>query len=300
MGIVKNMNKPNHKKSKTYSDGAVEDFLFNLYAKEVRSEEIDVILKNNPSWPLRYHISPDRENLLAWFDFNKESSLLEVGAGCGALTGLFLRKVKFVTAVELTKKRSDIIRNRYKDANNLKVITNNIQKLNMSKKFDYVTSIGVLEYSGLFIEGNNPYQKFLRILKNFLKPRGQLILAIENKFGIKYWAGIPEDHTGRYFDSLEGYQDNKGIETFGKNELKQILNRAGFNNLHFYYPLPDYKFPSEIYSDDYLPAFNYSIDVPNSACCFEENLFDQRLVTDNLIKENIFDFFSNSFLIFAK
>ena len=80
-----------------------------------------------------------------------------------------------------------------------------------------------------------------------------MIIAIENKFGLKYWAGAREDHTGRNFDSIEDYPNDKGIQTFGKHELTELLKSVGFSNTEYYYPMPDYKLPKIVYSDDYLP-----------------------------------------------
>lgn len=42
----------------------------------------------------------------------------------------------------------------------------------------------------------------LNMLKPFLKENGKVLLAIENKFGLKYWCGAAEDHTGIPFVRL--------------------------------------------------------------------------------------------------
>ena len=42
-------------------------------------------------------LSPLRENLLEWYEFQADGELLQVGADYGALTGLFKRRVKAVT-----------------------------------------------------------------------------------------------------------------------------------------------------------------------------------------------------------
>ena len=285
----------------TYLDGSEESILA-LYGEAGSDQKVAEILANNPPWALRYHLAPEREQLLSWYPFKSRANLLEVGAGCGALTGLFCRAVSHVTAVELTESRAAIIRRRHHAQKNLEVITGNIDTTPVNNGFDYVTSIGVLEYAGRFTPSENPALDFIHRLKSFLKPNGHLIIAIENKFGLKYWAGAPEDHTGRYFDSLENYPHPTGIQTFSKKELVRLLEESGFSHIEFYYPLPDYKFPVEVFSDHYPPTLNHNILMgllPAYHSHDRQYLFNEKLVMDNVIREGVFDFFTNSFLIFA-
>jgi len=286
-----------------YSDGSVEDKMLTFFKGNPTASDVEDILKNNPSWPERYHYSDVRENLLSWYNFKRDTSLLEVGSGCGAITGLFCRSVKSVTAVELTYRRALITAHRHQDCRNLKVISGDIKDADMNEKFDYITSIGVLEYAGIFSESLDPFNEFLETLNSKLKESGTLILAIENKFGLKYWSGCREDHTGRLFDSIEGYSSQKKKQTFGYDELKRLIVSSGFNEPEFYYPMPDYKMPMEIFSDKYLPTLEHNISPSNFP--FEDYggrkvmLFKERMVMDNIIKNKQFPFFANSFLIFA-
>lgn len=90
-----------------YSDGEVEDELLQITENH---KSFHHILKTNTSWPILYHLSPLRANLLEWYPFEETATLLEIGAGCGALTGLFSNKVSKVTAVELSKKERKFLR----------------------------------------------------------------------------------------------------------------------------------------------------------------------------------------------
>ena len=58
---------------------------------------------------------------------------------------------------------------------------------------------GVLEYAMSFTEGKTPYETFLQRMGAYLKPEGRLLIAIENRLGLKYFAGAPEDHTDLHF-----------------------------------------------------------------------------------------------------
>ncbi|MDU2063357.1 MAG: class I SAM-dependent methyltransferase [Sporomusaceae bacterium] len=280
-----------------YSDGLVEQEMLRL-AKE--SPDWTHVLGQKRDWPFLCHFSPARRNLLEWYDFSPEAKLLEIGAGCGALTGLFCEKVKDVVAVELSKTRAEITAQRHQQCKNLTILVGDLQKINFTEQFDYITLIGVLEYAGKFTPSRQPYLDFLVTVRKMLKPQGKLILAIENKFGLKYWAGAAEDHTGKPFEGVEGYPTSQGIATFGRPELQALLQQAGFTNIDYYYPVPDYKLPKEVYSQAQLPKVG-QLDAmtPN----YDQDriaLFREDLVYDGLIENNQFEFFANSFLIFAQ
>jgi len=287
-------------KNNSYHDSAEETLLkFFDKPQSQKEKEIVDILNNNPIWPVLYHLSPQRKFLLSWYPFKKNASLLEVGAGCGALTGLFCEKVKKVVAVELTDERAEIIKKRYADKKNLKVFAGNFNQLPLKDKFDYITLIGVLEYQGRYAESNNPYLNFLKKVKNYLKKNSTLFIAIENKIGLKYLAGGKEDHYGNLFESIENYPSYDGIKTFTKKELTNLLKNAGFNRIKFYYPFPDYKLPYWILTDESL---NLNIPVSYLSQIIDyanprEFIFNESVFANSLVKDKILTHFSNSFLV---
>jgi len=290
---------------KRYSDGSVENRMLEFFQKNPTEEDISRALRGNLVWAEYYHYTPIRRNLLEWYEFKKESSLLEVGAGAGALTGLFCERLQSVTAVELTFRRAQITAHRHKRHKNLSVIAGDVHTLPGSETFDYISLIGVLEYAGVLSESDNPFIELLDILYKRLNRGGILIIAIENKFGLKYWAGCREDHTNHLFESIEGYPEQKQKQTFSKKELQSMLTMSGYCSVDFYYPLPDYKLPTEIFSDNYLPSathFPQSSHYPfvDYSTKEREELFNQENVMQEIIKNNQFDFFANSFLIFAQ
>ena len=278
-----------------YSDGAIEDELLHLVEKP---QEFMAVLARDDRWPLLYHLSPERRNLLEWYPFRRDAALLEIGAGCGALTGLFAERVAQVTAVELSAKRSRIIERRYADILNLEIMAGNFTDMVFDRAFDYVTLIGVLEYARTFIQTPDPYGKLLSRIAAVLKPGGVLIVAVENRLGLKYFAGARDDHTGRQFDGIEGYPAGSP-ETFTRNELGQLLHIGGFAEQMFYYPHPDYKLPAEIFSDACLPAANHMLaDAPN----YDQErlkLFSEQRAWATIIRDGKFPQFANSFLVLA-
>ncbi|WP_419766215.1 MAG: LIC12162 family transferase [Arcobacter sp.] len=284
-----------YKGSDLYSDGDIENDILEIVK---RNNTFADIIDGTDNWALFYHLTPMRENLLSWYDFNQESSLLEIGGGCGAFSGMFAKKLSKVKVVELSKRRAEIIYNRHNNYKNLEIIAGNLNDISFEEKFDYITLIGVLEYAGKFTEGSSPFKTFLENIKSYLNPNGKILIAIENKFGLKYWAGAPEDHTSIIFDSIDDYPNSKEIQTFGKEEISQLLKEIGFTNTNFYYPMPDYKVPKVIYSDDYLPTLEDFFDTYSPNFDQERHvLFDEKKAYKNIIKNKQFPFFANSFLI---
>lgn len=70
-----------------YSDGPVEDELLEI-VKTRPEADYPQIIAEKASWPVLYHLSPVRKNLVEWIAFQKETdTVLEIGSGLGALTG---------------------------------------------------------------------------------------------------------------------------------------------------------------------------------------------------------------------
>jgi hypothetical protein len=114
---------------------------------------------------------------------------------------------------------------------------------------------------------------------------------------MKYWAGAKEDHAGKYFEGIEGYKSTSGVKTFSKNELENVFLQCNVKNYKFYYPYPDYKLPSVIYSDDYLPKEG---ELNSNLMNFDTErlvLFNETKAFNNIISSKLFPLYSNSYLI---
>ena len=274
-----------------YSDGDIEETLLKM-AQEGKSFED--LPEEEVSFPMIYHFSGVRENILNWYPLKKSDSVLEIGAGCGAITGMLCRKAGHVTSVELSKRRADINYARNRDKENLTIMVGNLNDMIFSEKFDYVVVNGVLEYAMSFTEGKTPYETFLQRMGAYLKPEGRLLIAIENRLGLKYFAGAPEDHTDLHFFGINGYPGNQSVRTFSKNELGELLENSGFPFLRFYYPYPDYKFPTEIFTDESLYTNSYGRSYPVYTDKTAD-LFAESEGVKAFEKEKILDSFVNSF-----
>ncbi len=277
-----------------YSDGDIEDELLEIVTN---NSDYSEILANDSRWPILYHLSPIRQNIINWYPFKENASCLEIGGGCGAITGALCKSLSEVKVVELSKRRSSINLERHKDFDNLEIIVGNLNDIQFDQKFDYITLNGVLEYAGSFTKTDEPYKDFLKQIKKYLKPDGQLIIAIENRYGLKYFAGAKEDHTGKEFDGITGYIDNDSVRTFGKKELENLLEESGYKKQKFYYPHPDYKMPMEIYSEEWLPSVESLLSEAPNFDYERFELFSETEAYKGIIENGQYEFFANSFLV---
>src|SRR5215212_6822926 len=105
------------------------------------------LLEKISSWPTLYHFSPARHNLLRHLTFSRETSILELGAGCGAITRQLGETAGDVWAVEGGPVRAACTAARCRDLSNVRVFCSDFQDIDPGQQLDVVTLIGVLEYS---------------------------------------------------------------------------------------------------------------------------------------------------------
>lgn len=284
--------------SDLYTDGAIEDEMLRI-AKSCSPQRFNEVIAEKKSWPILYHFSHIRENIVSWLPFTGKEEVLEIGSGCGAVTGALLAGAAEVTCIDLSMKRSEINAWRHRDSRNLKILVGNFQDIEktLTRQYDYITLIGVFEYGEAYIKSETPYPDFLRIVQKHLKPDGKIVIAIENRFGLKYWAGCTEDHHGTLFEGLEGYPSTKGVKTFTLKELKQIFREAGELQSTWYYPFPDYKFPMTLYSDRRLPQKGELNRTEYNFDRLRLRLFEESAVYDSLLDNDLYPQFANSFLV---
>ncbi|MCM1568181.1 MAG: class I SAM-dependent methyltransferase [Roseburia sp.] len=280
-----------------YSDGEIEEELLRI-ARDLSPVEYERVIGESKSWPILYHLSPLRENIVEWLPMKKTAKVLEVGSGCGAITGALARKAGSVTCVELSKKRSMINAYRHSECENVTIHVGNFQDVEpqLTDDFDYICLIGVFEYAQSYIGGDTPFEDFLKCLQPHLKKGGRIVIAIENQYGLKYFAGCKEDHLGTYFGGIENYPQGGGVRTFSRKGLERIFEACGVKEYHFYYPYPDYKFMHSLYSDAYLPSRGELSDNRRNFDRDRMVLFDEKNAFDGLTQDGLFPIFANSYV----
>lgn len=281
-----------------YCDGDVEDQLLES-VKSIGGGDYKSVIESQNNWPFLYHLSPLRGNIISWFPFDNKLKVLEIGAGCGAITSCIADRVGELTCVDLSKKRCMINAYRNQDKDNITIKVGNFQDIEPSLDTDYdlILLIGVFEYAAAYINDADPYVSFLNIIKKHVKESGNIVIAIENRLGLKYFAGCREDHLGQYYKGIENYPDGGVVRTFSRPKLEKLLNKADIKEFSFYYPYPDYKFTDVLYSDDRLPIKG---ELTTNLRNFDRDrmlLFDEKMAFDSIIEDGEFPLFSNSYVV---
>jgi SAM-dependent methyltransferase len=261
-------------------------------------------------WPTKYHLDHQRLNLIEAFkDIINNGVVIELGAGTGILTGLLAYYNRSVDAIEGNIDRSIIIKKRLKFVDNVRVFVDDIYNADLPKeKYDFAIITGVLEYIPYYHSDftatsiKNTITTLLKNVSKTLKGKGILFLAIENKFGAKYFSGCTEDHNEQFYSGIMGYPFKSAI-TFSKSELANFLQGSGFSNIQFYHCFPDYKLPKLFIREckdfyDLAPSGlwrGYFEDYTSD----RRYLFSEALFIENLINSQMLFEMSNSFVILA-
>ncbi|MBO7710707.1 MAG: class I SAM-dependent methyltransferase, partial [Lachnospiraceae bacterium] len=281
-----------------YTDGDEEKKLLELVTNS-GEKDYDSVIARERSWAVLYHLSHVRENILGNLRIGRDESVLEIGSGCGAVTGALLGKCASLTCVDLSRRRSMISAQRHKDKDSFTILVGNFRDIEPNlPRYDLITLIGVFEYAKAYIGTDEPYEEFLRRIRAHLKPGGRIVIAIENRLGLKYFAGSAEDHTGVYFDGIENYPDERTpARTFSRPALERIFDKCGLGHRVFEYPYPDYKLPSAVYSDRFLPAQG---ELRKNRWNFDRKrmeILDEDRAADSVISDGLYPQFANSFLV---
>lgn len=287
-----------------YRDGS-EDYLEEVFAATGGASGYPVELGEYiKDWPSRYHFSHQRANLLEGIKdiLDTKGVVLELGAGTGSITRWLADNFSHVDAIEGNLQRAKVNRLRTAGLSNVRLLVGDMVKAPWADNVDVVTQIGSLEYIPVYQDGDprKVCVGFLDKVRQSLAPGGSYVLAIENRLGLKYWAGCGEDHTGGFADGLVGYPDRSPV-TFSRIELESMLKESGFKSIQFYHLFPDYKLTSVLLRecDETL-----AVDPHHWFRGFAEDYTGERLfvlpdqvMLENLVKDKLLWHFSNSFLV---
>ncbi len=130
-----------------YSDGReIESQVYRLLREAKDLDSLTPIaLSRYADWPVRYHLCPERGNLVRPLNFSG-LKVLELGAGMGAVSRVLSETAESLYVVEGTQVRFNALSERLRDRTNWKGEVANIADFKTSEKFDVVCVVGVLEY----------------------------------------------------------------------------------------------------------------------------------------------------------
>lgn len=231
-----------------------------------------------------------RKNVLQWYPIKEDSSVLQIGIDSLELAKELCNKAKEVTIIVNDDKQKEKIIQEVK-CDNLEIkLVSNLENLNTEKQYDYVSLIGTIKtYQNILEEkAYKRLEKLIKIAKNNCKDDGKILLAVDNKYGMKFW-------TTMYAQKNILCNQNFALS---KTMIDKILEEAGLTNYKYYYMLPDYKMANVIFTDDFLPNTE---SIHRDFTYGEEEFanFNEVEAYGEILKENrnLFKLYSNSYFI---
>lgn len=218
----------------------------------------------NP-WLHRIVVDPNRDRFFREHPPRPGSRVLDIGAGWGQMS-LPLARAHTVVALEPTPERLAFIQAAARQDGvdgRLVCVQADFMDVEFETTFDLVSCIGVLEWLPKFRDGppREIQRDFLRRARDVLAPGGQLVIGIENRLGLKYLLGAPDDHIGlpniAVLDAALAsarYHAACGLPlrsfTYSLGEYETLLHEAGFAAIMAHAAFPDYKLPELIVPAD--------------------------------------------------
>ncbi len=221
----------------------------------------DCFAEKHP-WLHQIVTAPNRDLFLRQQPPPPQSRILDIGAGWGQIA-LPLARDGYVCALEPTPERLAFIRVVARQEgldHRMWFVQANASDVEFTGTFDLVTCIGVLEWVPKFSPHRDPFEaqrEFLTTIRDALAPEGKLVIGIENRLGLKYLLGAPDDHLGHAGIAVydHGLATQKWRAATGeplrslthtRAELDSLLAETGFSRRAFYCAFPDYKIPETI------------------------------------------------------
>ena len=269
--------------------------------------------------PVTEHLlTPIRADFLHAMPWNRIRVALDIGAGMGFMSCDMALYAEAVVSLEAVPERAEFIgiRALQDRLNVFPIIASAMAMPFPPESFDLITLNGVLEYAGLWGEGDPKklQEELLRNCRKLLRPGGYLYVGIETRFGAGALLGN-RDHSGVAFTSLmprrlaDLYCRLRAIPFYGSehvvtgyrtythtpSQYERMFRRAGFDDVSVRGVFDGYNHQRAIYDLDDPAARKTVLDWVNPAASTAGTL--RRLVTDN---RALYRALENEVVIFAQ
>lgn len=146
--------------------------------------------------------------------------------------------------------------------------------------------------------------RFLSSCARFLKPNGRLLLATDNRLGIRFFCGDRDPYTDRSFDGVEDYrrlQARDRQETAGRcyaqAELCGFLGAAGFKTKRFYSVFPNLELPQLLFAENFIPQEDLSTRVKPMYGHPDSVFLEEQYLYKTLLENGMFHKMANAYVI---
>lgn len=306
--------------SRYYGDMPPEEMeiLLQRMSKEPWRKVVDEIVSIKNPW---LHFIMTEETRADWqflFSLDKNSIILEVGAGHGTST-IAMAKRANVIAIDGTYHRLAFLKIRCEQEGVKDISLAGVNILNTpfcNNLFDLVTLNGVLEWVGTSVNEGNPEKLQTQALQEcyrILKPEGKIYIGIENSHAFRYLLGVPDDHVGiPHISYLKRDEANNLMKKLTGQEYRtylydrkgyqELLTNAGFKaeKIEFFYPIEDYKklrYILPLKNHNVLKFFHKYLDADKEELSMEQSVKELELKS---LEDGNIDSYISSYMIIAE
>ncbi len=269
---------------------------------------------------LRSHSSPDvqrwrpmvtnldRANWHLLLSLPRESTIVDLGAGSGAVSHAMAKAYRQVVAVEPVSERVEFMRHRFRQEGleNIALICGDCYHVPLPpKSADLVILNGVLEWIPCGRVTGNPrrvQREALMRIRELLRPGGVVCIGIENRWTIELLLGAKDPHADiPYVAVLPRFLANAYSRwrtrhpyrnyIYSVRGYRRLLASAGFQNIQVYCAIPSYNYPRFIFpfEEDVFSFYKEHFDsFPGRP---SKRLFMQMLRYLGLDKHLVYSFF---------
>lgn len=241
--------------------GALRELIREVVAGRPWREAVHARFASSNPWLDRIVTDPSRTRFFGPVLPAGTGPALDLGAGWGQISRP-LALTRPVVALEPVAERLAFIQAAARQDGvdqHIAFLEADYLEIDFATRFEVICAIGVLEWAGAFQNAADPQERqraFLRKARRELAPGGSLVIGIENRLGLKYLLGCPDDHLGvphvgylpaelarrRWAEQGHTLQSF----TYSQPELTALLREAGFSHIEFFAAFPDYKVTAEI------------------------------------------------------
>ena len=279
--------------------------------------------------PTRYDsiTNPARTNWLSIINPPQHHRALDIGCGMGVQTEALARRFRKVYALDPVwqRLRFTSIRVQQENLHNVELMQASIAKIPLGDDFlDMILMIGILEWVGEWIQDDTPRNVQLRTLRDLrrkLRPGGELLIGIENRFGYGFLSGRRRDHSGIPLTSvmprwmadiatfLWGRKDYRHqptqqllktyrTYTYSQFSYRKLLGQAGFRDIQIFFCWPGYNLPCFICPLDDRKALGRLLQDNLLGNTFPKRV--KRSILTVAIRAGAIRFFAPDFLILCR
>lgn len=267
------------------------------YISDCRRNDFSDILSGDERLEVASYLSELPNGLLGWYPFDGKSAILQIGSWFGAFTEMLSLRCNKITVVESDPYRAVMTKTRLQKLGNLEVVNKSIFEYcrDCGSRFDYI--IFAVDENRDEIPDKETYFEIIQAARPTLNTGGRLLMAVPNRFGVKYFCGEPDPNTKVRFDGMTCSES--GLFRFSRAELLEFMEQLRFPYSKLYYPMPDHRRTRLIYTEDCRPGTDMREKIDIYVDYKTQRVLDEPTLVDHLIHNDVMPFFSNAFLIEA-